>query len=637
MPQFAGSGGALLETGSAPHGLPNAAWMVESRIHLRLFLPFHDNLKAGVAVWRHPHCGLLEKRVTGLLKRSVKRLCTTRLARKAGPLALILTALATPQTQNAVANGDTRTINLYHTHTGESISATFRVNGSYDYAVLDRLNTFLRDWRNNDTIKMDPRLFDVVWETYRETGSHEAVQIVSAYRSPVTNAMLRRRSRAVAEHSQHMLGKAMDMHYTDVSMSRVREIAMRLQRGGVGYYPTANSPFVHLDVGSVRAWPRMTYDQLARLFPDGKTVHLAASGQTLARYEDARAMVEARNGVYVPTIAQVQSKGFFATLFGLGEDEPATASAPAPTRVAAAQRAAPRNGAPASARVVQPAATLVARNDDSNASFFLADAARRGGAAAPPAAANLPTAARPAPAPTLLARAEPKPTPIPEPPAARPQFADDAASARQLPASVASFAPLPPRRPTNLPTPTLVAYADVPLPPSRPGEFSALAETPLRTARANDLPAVITGGKAVPASLAVLAYASDAASSLTETTRSVVVPAPRSARPRAAAPNVSQSVGLRAASRQASPAVSHEMVAVSRLDRSNFRTMTSPLRAADFTTALSAPVITGLRAASRTNPLEVIFAAPTSGATHFEKLSAASPAANLTLAAARAL
>ena len=121
-------------------------------------------------------------------------------------------ALPAARTQNAIANGDTRTIYLYHVHTGESIAATFRVDGQYDRAVLEKLNWFLRDWRSDAPTKMNPKLFDVIWETYRETGSREPVHILSAYRSPETNAMLRRRSRAVAEHSQHILGRAMDMH-----------------------------------------------------------------------------------------------------------------------------------------------------------------------------------------------------------------------------------------------------------------------------------------------------------------------------------------------------------------------------------------------------------------------------------------
>ena len=153
--------------------------------------------------------------------------------RGAGALGLAFAAvLPAARTQNAIANGDTRTIYLYHVHTGESIAATFRVDGQYDRATLEKLNWFLRDWRSDAPTKMNPKLFDVIWETYRETGSRQPIHIVSAYRSPETNAMLRRRSRAVAEHSQHILGKAMDMHYTDVPMSKVREIAMRLQRGG---------------------------------------------------------------------------------------------------------------------------------------------------------------------------------------------------------------------------------------------------------------------------------------------------------------------------------------------------------------------------------------------------------------------
>lgn len=113
------------------------------------------------------------------------------------------------ETEDAVANGDTRTIQLYHVHTKESISATYLVNGSYDQAVLDKLNWFLRDWRRDEPTKMDPRLFDTIWEVYRESGSRQPIEVMSAYRSPETNAMLRRRSRGVAEHSQHILGKAM--------------------------------------------------------------------------------------------------------------------------------------------------------------------------------------------------------------------------------------------------------------------------------------------------------------------------------------------------------------------------------------------------------------------------------------------
>lgn len=223
-------------------------------------------------------------------------------------------------TESVEANGDTRTISLFHSHTNESIEATYRVNGHYDQAVLDQLNWFLRDWRNDQQTKMDPRLFDVVWETYRAAGATQPIVVFSAYRSPETNAMLRRRSRSVAEFSQHMLGKAMDTTMPGMPMEKIREIGMRMQRGGVGFYPSSN--FVHLDVGSVRHWPRMSYDQLVRLFPDGKTVHIAANGQKLARYEEARAEIEANGGV-AATLAEQNTGCFFGWLFGCrdeGED-----------------------------------------------------------------------------------------------------------------------------------------------------------------------------------------------------------------------------------------------------------------------------------------------------------------------------
>ena len=236
--------------------------------------------------------------------------------------------LAPGATESAIANGDTRTIRFYHAHTHESISATYLVDGQYDPAVLDKLNWFLRDWRREEATKMDPRLFDVIWEVYRDSGSAQPIEVMSAYRSPQTNAMLRRRSRGVAEHSQHILGKAMDQHYVDVPMSRIREIAMKLQRGGVGFYPTAGTPFVHMDVGGVRHWPRMSYDQLARLFPDGKTVHIPSNGQPLPGYEQARAELEARGDSFsYPTATEVKSKGFFAWLFGGGDDEADVAAA----------------------------------------------------------------------------------------------------------------------------------------------------------------------------------------------------------------------------------------------------------------------------------------------------------------------
>ena len=262
-----------------------------------------------------------------------------------GALTALLATAAPSMTETAAANGDTRTINLFYVHTGESISATYLVNGQYNPAALQQLNWFLRDWRHNEPIEMDPRLFDVVWEAYRSAGAEgQVVTVVSAYRSPQTNAMLRARSRSVAKFSQHMLGKAMDTTMPGMPMSHIREIGMRMQRGGVGYYPTAGTPFVHLDVGNVRAWPRMSYDQLVRLFPDGKTVHLPSNGQPLARYDEAKAEIEARNNGAVVMAPRKSSGGFFAFLFGGGEDEGEDAApAPAPSTRKQWAELAPRN------------------------------------------------------------------------------------------------------------------------------------------------------------------------------------------------------------------------------------------------------------------------------------------------------
>jgi len=160
----------------------------------------------------------------------------------------------------------------------------------------------------------------------------DPIVIYSAYRSPATNAMLRRRSSGVAEYSQHMVGKAMDTTMPGMSMERVREIGIQLQRGGVGYYPGSN--FVHLDVGNVRHWPRLSYDRLARLFPDGKAVHLASNGQALSRYHEARAELGSR-GAIATAMAAPQGGGFFGWLFGGGRDAAEDAQ---PTRPTASRR-----------------------------------------------------------------------------------------------------------------------------------------------------------------------------------------------------------------------------------------------------------------------------------------------------------
>ncbi len=207
-------------------------------------------------------------------------------------LTAALLIAASSNMQTAVANGDTRTVSFRNAHTGEELTVTFKRNGRYDEAALKQLNWFMRDWRKEQQVEMDPQLFDLVWETNRAVGGTQAIEVVCGYRSPETNAMLRQRSNGVAENSNHTRGLALDFFIPGVPLEKIREVGLRMQRGGVGFYPSSGSPFVHLDTGSIRHWPRMTYDQLAKVFPDGRTVHLPSNGQPLPAYELALADAE---------------------------------------------------------------------------------------------------------------------------------------------------------------------------------------------------------------------------------------------------------------------------------------------------------------------------------------------------------
>ena len=144
--------------------------------------------------------------------------------------------------QNAIANGDTRTISFHHIHLKEDTTITFKVNGKYDQAALKKVSYALRDWRTGNPTDMDPHLIDALWEVYRETGAKEPIHVIGGYRSPATNAMLRRRSSGVAKFSQHMLGKALDFYIPDVPLESIRDAGLRLQRGGVGFYPSSARP-----------------------------------------------------------------------------------------------------------------------------------------------------------------------------------------------------------------------------------------------------------------------------------------------------------------------------------------------------------------------------------------------------------
>lgn len=214
----------------------------------------------------------------------------------AAGLAACVVAFSAAPLQNLIANGDTRTLSFAHIHTDETLTVTFKRRGRYDEGALKQLNWFLRDWRRDEPINMDPHLFDLLWEIHREVNAAGPVTIISAFRSPQTNSMLRARGRGVARYSQHMVGKAIDFYIPGIELSDLRVMGLRLQRGGIGFYPSSGSPFIHVDTGGVRHWPRMTRDQLAKVFPNGKTVHIPSDGKPMPGFALAMAELESRGG-----------------------------------------------------------------------------------------------------------------------------------------------------------------------------------------------------------------------------------------------------------------------------------------------------------------------------------------------------
>ncbi len=196
----------------------------------------------------------------------------------------------------AAARAETRTLKLYHVHLNEKTEITYKKDGKFLPEGLKKANWALRDWRENKPTNMDPNLLDVLWEAYRQSGSRSYIHIIGGYRSSGTNAMLRSRSSGVAGNSLHMAGKAVDWYLPDVPLKKLRDIGLRMQIGGVGYYPRSGSPFVHYDTGKGRYWPRMSRSELAAVFPKGNTIHLPADGKPLPGYETALASYNKRKG-----------------------------------------------------------------------------------------------------------------------------------------------------------------------------------------------------------------------------------------------------------------------------------------------------------------------------------------------------
>ncbi len=146
----------------------------------------------------------------------------------------------------------TRSLSLYNPNRLESLNVQYCTDGWYDPDSLLRVNQFMRDPRSDEVIAMDPQLLDILYQIQHASGGREPINVVSAYRSPATNASMRAEHRGVARNSYHMYGRAVDLRIPGHSLGHLRQLALSLEAGGVGYYP--RSDFIHVDTGPVRAW-----------------------------------------------------------------------------------------------------------------------------------------------------------------------------------------------------------------------------------------------------------------------------------------------------------------------------------------------------------------------------------------------
>ena len=401
-------------------------------------------------------------------------------------------------------------LKLFNIHTQAQGTFVFKRNGVYDQAGLAQLNAFLRDWRKDQPTHMDPQLFDLLYQVYKQSGSSDYIHVVCGYRSPDTNAMLRRRSKLVAQNSLHMQGRAMDFFLPDVPLAKLRVIGLRLQSGGVGFYPTSGSPFVHMDTGGVRHWPRMTRQELAAVFPDGKTLDIPTDGKPLPGYAEALAQYQARKaqGGAIANYAVASNRNAVLTRAQVARADAAadkTGGDDGPIQLASAANDETDDSIPADAPAVAPARKAVAVAAYATAAAPLPRLAPRHDVA-PPVVVAMATPPTPVPSAPVPNR-QPHATLVPASALGAPQKALPMAqdfdfgspqdwSAPAVPAALAQAMASRDqvRRGTSLPiTPTsVVATIDV----NRPLRAEAITTAVLRT---NTNPAPLAPG--------VLAYA----------------------------------------------------------------------------------------------------------------------------------
>lgn len=157
-----------------------------------------------------------------------------------------------PWPAGASLSAPVRRLSLYNLHSGEKVTASFWEQGRYLDEGLGAFSRLMRDLRRDEAFPIDPKLFDQLFLLQHRLGRQGEIQVISGYRSPQTNALLRRQGKGVAKQSYHMLGQAIDLRLPGVPLAELDRAARQLGVGGVGYYP--KSDFVHLDTGPVRNW-----------------------------------------------------------------------------------------------------------------------------------------------------------------------------------------------------------------------------------------------------------------------------------------------------------------------------------------------------------------------------------------------
>jgi uncharacterized protein YcbK (DUF882 family) len=166
--------------------------------------------------------------------------------------AALLGAPSWARTGEVQASAAERHLRLYNTHTDEQLTATYWAEGEYQDSEVAAIDRLLRDHRNNEVRAIDRRLFDILYALQQQVGARGRFEVISGYRSPATNNQLRREGSGVARDSLHTHGQAIDIRLPGIALADLRQIALGLRAGGVGYYPASN--FLHLDTGRVRAW-----------------------------------------------------------------------------------------------------------------------------------------------------------------------------------------------------------------------------------------------------------------------------------------------------------------------------------------------------------------------------------------------